>query len=63
MNNEEDEALQLSLFPIRLTWQEFPQDVREEVSQLLGIMCIDIVEPLPEQETHDESGKHLPLAS
>jgi len=63
MSKEEHGTMQLCLFPIRLTWQEFPRDVREEISQLLGIMCTDIVQQSSEQETHDESGKHTPLAS
>ena len=63
MSTDEHVTMQLCLFRIRLTWQEFPRDVREEISQLLGIMCTDIVQQSSEQETHDESGKHTPLAS
>ncbi len=63
MSNDEHVTMQLCLFPIRLTWQEFPRDVREEISQLLGIMCTDIVQQSSEQETHDESGKHTPFSS
>ena len=57
MSNEEATDVQLCLFATNLVWQEFPKDVRMRISQLIGVMCIEIIEDLPAavQETYDES--------
>jgi hypothetical protein len=64
MSNEEICDVQLYLVPAKLMWHEFPQDVRRQVSQLLAVMCVEIVEDFPtsEQETQDESRSHSSLA-
>jgi hypothetical protein len=64
MSNDKICEVQLCLFPAKLVWHEFPQDVRRQVSQLLVAMCVEIIEdfPTPEQETQDESRSHSPLA-
>lgn len=63
MSNDEDSDVQLCLFPTKLVWHEFPQDTQRQVSQLLAVMCIEIVEdPTSEQETQDESRSHSSLA-
>ncbi len=64
MSNDEVFDVQLCLFSAKLVWHEFPQDVRGQLSQLLAVMCIEIVEDYPtsEQETQDESRSHSSLA-
>jgi hypothetical protein len=46
------------LFEKRLGWHEFPEDIREQVIQLLATMCVEIVDELQPQtelkEQHDE---------
>lgn len=37
---------QLYLFEKRLAWHEFPLDIREEVIQLFGAMCLEIIDGL-----------------
>ncbi|MFZ5828882.1 MAG: hypothetical protein ACOY3P_02295 [Planctomycetota bacterium] len=56
--------VQTYLFQTQLAWQELPREVRQQVSELLAIMCIEIVEELqsPSQETNDESRSHSTLA-
>lgn len=56
MSNEDAFDIQLCLFATTLTWHEFPQDARRQISQLLAAMCVEIVEELPtsEQEISDE---------
>lgn len=57
MNNQDAFDVQLCLFATTLAWHEFPQDVRRQVSQLLAIMFLEIVEERPnsEEEMCDES--------
>jgi hypothetical protein len=64
MSNDGICDVQFCLFPTKLAWHEFPQDVRRQVSQLLAVMCVEIVENFPasEQETQDEPRSHSSLA-
>jgi len=57
MSTEGVSDVQLCLFPTKLVWQEFPQDIQRQINQILEIMCIEIVEDLStsEQERYDES--------
>ena len=50
MSNQDAFDVQLCLFATTLTWHEFPQDTRRQVSQLLAAMCVEIVEELPTSE-------------
>ena len=55
MSEERSPEVQLQLFPMELMWQELPQDVRHQVTQLFCILCIEIVEqPEPSKEPNDE---------
>lgn len=56
--------VQTYLFQTQLAWQEFPREVRQQVSELLAVMCVEIVEELqpPSQEIYDESRSHSTLA-
>jgi hypothetical protein len=64
MSEERYSEVQLCLFQSRLVWHEFPKDTRQQICELLGFMCIEIldVELTSEQETRDESASHSPLA-
>ena len=63
MSNDEVSDIQLCLFPAKLVWHEFPQDVRMQVSQLLAALCVEIVDfPTSGQETQNESRSHSSLA-
>lgn len=64
MNRKEASEVQVYLFPTALAWQEFPPEVRKQISQLLSILCIEIVEELaiPEQEISNESRSHSSMA-
>jgi hypothetical protein len=47
---------QLPLFPKKLDWPEFPQDVRQRVCHLLAAMCIEIIDNHPittEEQNHE----------
>jgi hypothetical protein len=44
MSDGKSHEVQLLLFETQLFWQLFPHQTREQVSQLLGILCIDIIE-------------------
>ena len=57
MSTEGVSDVQLCLFPTKLVWQEFPQDIQRQINQILEIICIEIVEDLStsEQERYDES--------
>ena len=55
MSDEQFQEVQLQLFKTELVWHEFPQEVRQQVSQLLTILCIEIVEEFEsQQEQNDE---------
>jgi len=63
MSNGMTPDVQTCLFQTQLAWHEFPNEVRQHVSELLAVMCIEIVEELQSlQETHDESGSRSTLA-
>ena len=55
MSVEQSQEVQLQLFKTELVWKEFPQEVRQQVSQLLTILCIEIIEEHQSpQEQNDE---------
>ena len=54
MSEEQSREVQLQLFTTELAWHEFPQDVREQVSQLLTILCIEIVEEYESPKEPDD---------
>lgn len=64
MNSGMTSDVQTYLFSTHLAWQEFPGEVRQQVSELLAVMCIEIIEDLPplSQETPNESRSHSTVA-
>ncbi len=55
MSDEQSQEVQLQLFKTELVWHEFPHDIRQQVIQLLTILCIEIVEEYEfPQEQDDE---------
>ena len=44
----------MQLFKTELVWHEFPHEVRQQVIQLLTILCIEIVEEYESLQEQDD---------
>ena len=54
MSNEQSQEVQLQLFKTELVWHEFPHDMRQQVIELLTILCIEIVEEYESPQEQDD---------
>lgn len=54
MSDEQSQEVQLQLFKTELVWHEFPHEVRQQVIQLLTILCIEIVEDIEFLQEQDD---------
>ena len=55
MSHERSQEVQLQLFKTELVWHDFPDAVRQQVSQLLTVMCIEIIQEFESpQEQNNE---------
>ena len=61
MSDEQFQEVQLQLFKTELVWHEFPHEVRQQVSQLLTILCIEIVEEFESQQEQNVESRNLTI--